>query len=132
MRKVFCLATVGAFLLVAGCAGPEATPDISPSGASPSSAATASASPSIASSPATSPTARSSDTGTPPPTDVPATLRFRSTKVDGGDFNGASLAGKPALFWFWAPWCPTCKSQVDQVQRIARDNEGKVNVVGVG
>jgi thiol-disulfide isomerase/thioredoxin len=132
MRKVCWLATVGAFLLVAGCAGPEATPETSPSGASPSSTATASPSPSVTSSPATSPSARSGDTATPPPTDVPATLRFRSTKVDGGEFDGANLVGKPVLLWFWAPWCPICQGQTEQVQGIARNHEGEVHVVGVG
>ena len=132
MRKVFWLATVGAFLLVAGCAGPQTTPATSPSGAPPSSSATASPSPSVSSSPATSPSAGSSDTATPPPTDDPATLRFRGTNVDGGEFDGSNLVGKPVLLWFWAPWCPTCRGQTEQVQGIARDHEGKVHVVGVG
>jgi len=85
-------------------------------------------------SPASPPSARPSSEATLPSTrtDIPATLRFTGTKVDGGDFDGANLAGKPALFWFWAPWCPICKSQVEQVQGIARKHEGKVNVVGVG
>jgi peroxiredoxin len=63
---------------------------------------------------------------------VPDTLKFSATTVDGRAFEGASLAGKPVLFWFWAPWCPTCRGQIDQVQGIARDFEGKVNVIGVG
>jgi thiol-disulfide isomerase/thioredoxin len=133
MRKVFCLAAVGAVLLVVGCTGPEATPEASPSAASPGSSATASSSPSVPSSPATSPSAEpSGDAPSEAPKSVPATLRFTGTKVDGGEFNGATLAGKPVLMWFWAPWCPVCRGQIDQVQRIARDNEGKVNVVGVG
>ena len=131
MRKVFCLATVGAFVLVAGCAGPQATPDTSPSAASPSSSA-ASPGSSVTSPPVTSPSARSSDTATPRPTDVPATLRFRGTKADGGEFDGANLVGKPVLFWFWAPWCPICRGQTEQVQSIARAHEGEVHVVGVG
>ena len=130
MLKVCCLATAGAVLLVVGCAGPQATP--APSAASPASA-TASPSPSAASSPATSPSAEpSGEAPSEAPRAVPATLRFRGTKVDGGDFDGATLAGKPVLLWFWAPWCPVCRGQIDQVQRIARKNEGKVNVVGVG
>ena len=63
---------------------------------------------------------------------MPATLRFRGTKVDGGEFDGANLVGKPVLLWFWAPWCPTCRAQTEQVQGIARDYQGKVHVVGVG
>ena len=133
MRKVLCLATVGAVLLVAGCAGPQATPDRTPSAASPASAASASTSPSVTASPTTSPSAPpSGDAPSDAPKNVPATLQFTGTKVDGGEFNGATLAGKPVLLWFWAPWCPVCRSQIDQVQRSARDNEGKVNVIGVG
>jgi len=134
MRKVFCLATVGAVLLVTGCAGPQANRDPSPTGVSAASPSTAAPSPSVTSSAASSPSTRpSAEASLPPdPTGIPATLRFRGTKVDGGEFDGASLAGKPALFWFWAPWCPVCKSQVEQVQGLAGKYEGKVNVVGVG
>ena len=129
MLKACCLATVGAVLLITACAGPQATPAPTPGAPS----TTASASPSTAASPATSPTSQpSGDAPSEAPKNLPATLQFRGTKVDGGDFNGATLAGKPALFWFWAPKCPVCRGQIDQAQRIAHDNEGKVNVVGVG
>jgi thiol-disulfide isomerase/thioredoxin len=133
MRKVLCLAMVSAVLLVAGCAGAQPTSVGPPSPTAPSSSATAAPRPSVASSPVTSPSSGRSDTPLPTTqTKVPATLQFTATKVDGGDFDGAILAGKPVLLWFWAPWCPVCRGQIDQVQRIARDNEGKVNVVGVG
>jgi thiol-disulfide isomerase/thioredoxin len=134
MRKVFCLATLSAVLLVAGCADAQPTiPVGTPSPTSPGPATSASPSPTAASSPATSPSSRPSETPLPSTrTQVPATLKFTATKVDGGEFNGAELAGRPALFWFWAPWCPVCKGQVEQVQGIARKHEGKVNVVGVG
>ena len=36
------------------------------------------------------------------------------------------------LLWFWAPWCPTCRSQIKQVQAVARDYEDQVTVIGVG
>jgi thiol-disulfide isomerase/thioredoxin len=130
MRKVCCLAMVGAVLLVAGCAGHQATPS-PPTSAAPS--ATAPPSLPAPSSPATSASRQpSGGAASDGPRNVPATLRFRGTKVDGGDFDGTTLVGKPVLLWFWAPWCPVCRGQIDQVQRIARDNEEKVNVVGVG
>ena len=134
MRKAFCLATLSAVLLVAGCAGAQPSTSVgTPSPTSPGSATSASPSSTAASSPATSPSSRPSETPlSTTRTQVPATLKFTATKVDGGEFNGAELAGKPALFWFWAPWCPVCKGQVEQVQGIARKHEGKVNVVGVG
>jgi hypothetical protein len=30
-------------------------------------------------------------------------LQFAAKTVDGRDFSGQSLAGKPAVLWFWAP-----------------------------
>lgn len=36
---------------------------------------------------------------------------FTVATLDGATFDGRSLAGKPALLWFWAPWCPTCLGQ---------------------
>jgi thiol-disulfide isomerase/thioredoxin len=63
---------------------------------------------------------------------VPETLRFSGTTVDGKPFDGASLAGKPVLLWFWAPWCPICRGQISQVDKIAADHGGSLSVVGVG
>jgi thiol-disulfide isomerase/thioredoxin len=90
--------------------------------------------------------ATASPTATPPVTDssgpawtpkpsaseVPATLRFTGTTVEGNRFEGSSLVGKPVLLWFWAPWCPVCRGQVSQVQKIAEDHKGAISVVGVG
>ena len=67
-----------------------------------------------------------------PRTAVPATLQFRAETVDGRPFSGASLAGKPVVLWFWAPWCPTCRSQIPQVQDLAARYGDRVGVVGVG
>ena len=40
-----------------------------------------------------------------PPTNpsIPDALRFAAPLVGGGQFEGASVAGKPIAFWFWAP-----------------------------
>jgi thiol-disulfide isomerase/thioredoxin len=59
-------------------------------------------------------------------------LDFTATTLDGATFEGATLVGKPALLWFWAPWCPTCAGQADHVSEVADTYAGKVNVVGVG
>jgi hypothetical protein len=43
---------------------------------------------------------------TPPADDVvaaPAALQFTAPLVGGGELDAATLAGKPTLFWFWAP-----------------------------
>ncbi len=43
----------------------------------------------------------------PSPTDpavvVPEALQFTAPLVGGGTFDGAAAAGKPTVFWFWAP-----------------------------
>jgi thiol-disulfide isomerase/thioredoxin len=56
---------------------------------------------------------------------------FRGTTVDGKPFDGASLAGKPTVLWFWAPWCPTCLGQAPGVRAAVERSSGEVNVVGV-
>jgi hypothetical protein len=34
---------------------------------------------------------------------VPEALQFTAPLVGGGEFSGDAVAGKPTLFWFWAP-----------------------------
>lgn len=65
-------------------------------------------------------------------TSAPAVLDFTSETVDGEPFDGTTLAGKPTVFWFWAPWCPTCRAQISGVGELAETYGDKVNVVGVG
>lgn len=46
------------------------------------------------------------DTTAPPepePVAVPEALQFSAPLVGGGQFDGGAVAGKPTLFWFWAP-----------------------------
>ena len=38
-------------------------------------------------------------------------LQFTATTLSGAPFNGASLQGKPAVLWFWAPRCPFCNAE---------------------
>jgi thiol-disulfide isomerase/thioredoxin len=56
---------------------------------------------------------------------------FRGTTVAGKPFDGASLAGRPTVLWFWAPWCPTCLGQAPGVRAAVAESSGEVNVVGV-
>jgi len=49
-----------------------------------------------------------STTGAPAPDDtpavvVPAALQFDAPLVGGGRLDVTTLAGKPTVFWFWAP-----------------------------
>jgi peroxiredoxin len=62
---------------------------------------------------------------------VPEALNFTATTVDGKPFDAKTLAGKPTVLWFWAPWCPTCKGQAAATAEVASDYQGKANVVGV-
>jgi thiol-disulfide isomerase/thioredoxin len=57
-------------------------------------------------------------------------LQFAAKTVDGKDFSGQSLAGKPAVLWFWAPWCPKCQREAPSVGRVAQANPA-VTFVGV-
>jgi thiol-disulfide isomerase/thioredoxin len=57
-------------------------------------------------------------------------LNFTGTTLSGAPFNGSSLQGKPAVLWFWAPWCPICQGEAPSVGRIAQANPA-VTFVGV-
>lgn len=61
---------------------------------------------------------------------VPEQLRFTASTVDGQEFSGESLAGKPAVLWFWAPWCPKCQAEAPTIAQAA-GNAGGVAFVGV-
>lgn len=68
---------------------------------------------------------------TPAQGDVPEELRFTAKTVDGMDFNGASLASKPAVVWFWASWCPKCQAEAPGVRKAAEATDGSVSFLGV-
>ncbi|MEO6606588.1 MAG: redoxin domain-containing protein [Aeromicrobium sp.] len=60
---------------------------------------------------------------------VPKQLKFTSTTTDGASFKGASLAGKPTVVWFWAPWCHICKGEAPGVRAAAESSD--VEFLGV-
>ncbi len=62
---------------------------------------------------------------------VPESLRFTATTLDGAAFDGSSLAGRPVVFWFWAPWCPKCQVEGPAVAKTARRYADRVTFVGV-
>lgn len=57
-------------------------------------------------------------------------LQFTGTTLAGAPFSGSSLAGKPAVLWFWTPWCPFCNAEAPGVSQVAAANPG-VTFVGV-
>jgi thiol-disulfide isomerase/thioredoxin len=57
-------------------------------------------------------------------------LQFTGTTLSGQPFSGASLAGKPAVLWFWTPWCPFCNAEAPSVSQVAAANPD-VTFVGV-
>ncbi|WP_378730090.1 TlpA family protein disulfide reductase [Nocardia brasiliensis] len=61
---------------------------------------------------------------------VPEPLRFTARTVDGAEFFGASLVGKPVVLWFWAPGCQTCRTEAPRVAETARAHPD-VQFVGV-
>ncbi len=103
-----------AALVAAGCGASGATPSTAASTALPTASAA------VPSTPAGKTSA------------APALLCFTARTTDGTTFDGRRLAGKPAVLWFWAPWCPTCRAQAAGVTTLAGGYAGQVNVVGVG
>lgn len=57
-------------------------------------------------------------------------LQFTATTLSGAPFEGASLQGKPAVLWFWTPWCPFCNAEAAGLGQVAAANPG-VTFVGI-
>jgi thiol-disulfide isomerase/thioredoxin len=77
------------------------------------------------------PRAGGAGTGDAAATSPSPLLAFTATTLDGKAFDGMSLAGKPAVLWFWAPWCPICLQQAPGVRKAVEQYAGKVNIIGV-
>ncbi|MEV2238736.1 redoxin family protein [Micromonospora sp. NPDC049891] len=108
-------ALLAAVLATAGCGtGPNAE------------AASPAGGPASATADATSPSA-----GPASPVPVPDTLRFTGTTLDGAAFDAATLAGRPVVLWFWAPWCATCASQAWTIAEIEPGFRQSVPIIGV-
>jgi thiol-disulfide isomerase/thioredoxin len=69
--------------------------------------------------------------GAPTAAVVPAALKFTGTTLDGQPFDASTLAGKPALLWFWAPWCATCASEAQSVADLADQYQGRLGILGI-
>ena len=58
-------------------------------------------------------------------------LGFTGKTLDGEPFDAAALAGKPALLWFWAPWCATCAAQAGSVTDVQAEYGDRLGVLGI-
>ncbi|GAA0806482.1 TlpA family protein disulfide reductase [Spirilliplanes yamanashiensis] len=76
--------------------------------------------------PATTPAVAGSAAGA-----VAETLRFTGTTLTGRPYDAAALAGRPAVLWFWAPWCATCASQAWSVSDVAAEYGDRLGIVGI-
>jgi thiol-disulfide isomerase/thioredoxin len=68
--------------------------------------------------------------GSPPTARADDRMQFTGTTLSGQPFNGSGLSGKPAVLWFWTPWCPFCNAEAPGVSAVAAANPG-VTFVGV-
>jgi thiol-disulfide isomerase/thioredoxin len=111
------VAVIGSVLLLAGC------------GEEPQEASQPPEAP-VVSTPADDAATGTSAPAEKPEKPVPEQLKFTAKTVDGKNFAGKSLAGKPALLWFWAPWCSNCQAEAPTIAEAATNSKG-VQFVGV-
>lgn len=123
MRRLVVATAVPLLLLLGACGDDPAPTATSPTTSSPSDEPSTE--------PSEEPSAEPADAGEGT-AETPELLDFTATTVGGQAFDGASLAGSPTVLWFWAPWCPTCRSQIPQVQDLAQTYGDRVGVVGIG
>jgi thiol-disulfide isomerase/thioredoxin len=62
---------------------------------------------------------------------VPAALAFQGRTLDGAAFDAATLAGRPAVLWFWAPWCATCAGQASTVTDAIAQYGNRLGILGI-
>ena len=77
-------------------------------------------------------TARAEPSAAPPAGPSAGVLTFTGRTLDGAAFDAATLAGRPALLWFWAPWCATCAAQAGSVTNLQAEYGDRIGIVGVG
>jgi thiol-disulfide isomerase/thioredoxin len=65
------------------------------------------------------------------PPQVPATLRFTGKTLDGASFDAATMAGRPTILWFWAPWCATCASEAQSISDLANEYRDQLGILGI-
>jgi thiol-disulfide isomerase/thioredoxin len=58
-------------------------------------------------------------------------LRFTGKTLDGAAFDAATLAGRPVVLWFWAPWCATCAGEAFSITNLAGEYGSRLTILGV-
>ena len=137
VRSALLPLTLAVTLALAGCAGNGGTGDAASTSSRPATTTPTSTNNATGATGGTGTTGATGATTAGPggsagnATPVPATLDFTARTVDGGSFAGRSLAGRPAVLWFWAAWCSRCRGVADDVAAVRRDHADRVNLVGV-
>jgi thiol-disulfide isomerase/thioredoxin len=62
---------------------------------------------------------------------VPDALNFTGRTLDGATFDASTLAGRPALLWFWAPWCATCASEAQSINDLKDEYGDRLAILGI-
>lgn len=97
-RHRLAIGTVTVVLTLAAC-GSDSDGTATPAGTAAADATSAAPADSVVDTTAQAPT----DGETVEAAAVPAALQFSAPLVGGGEFDGAAVADKPTVFWFWAP-----------------------------
>jgi thiol-disulfide isomerase/thioredoxin len=53
------------------------------------------------------------------------------TDPEGEDTTLASFGGKPTLVNLWASWCAPCVKELPTLDKLSRDQDGKLNVIAI-
>ena len=59
------------------------------------------------------------------------TLAFTGRTLDGAAFDATTMAGRPAILWFWAPWCATCASEAQSINDLRTEYGDKLGILGI-
>lgn len=61
-------------------------------------------------------------TVTDAPADPLATLDAATT-LAGEPFDASTVADRPVVLWFWAPWCTVCRAEAPDIAEVAAELE---------
>jgi cytochrome c biogenesis protein CcmG, thiol:disulfide interchange protein DsbE len=53
------------------------------------------------------------------------------SNVEGGEINLAAYRGRPVLVNLWATWCGPCRREMPALERLSREQAGKLAVIAI-